>query len=100
MVKKWFSPMKEIPNAAAMRLGISSFILLLLVWSLMTYGGFIKPLFLPTPGKVLTTFIGLLKDGSIFPDIWASFARVLYGFILAAIIAIPLGMFMGSLRSV
>lgn len=100
MIKKWFSPMKEIPKAAAMKLGVSSFILLILIWSFMTFSGWIRPLFLPSPSKVLETFLKLMKEGSLNRDIWDSLVRVVLGFAFAALLAVPLGLFMGCLRSI
>lgn len=100
MITKYFSPMKEIPKTTATWLGISSFIILLLIWTLLTSTGFVKPLFLPSPGKILETFTSSLANSDLYKDIGDSFIRVLAGFVLAAIIGVPLGLFMGTLRSI
>jgi taurine transport system permease protein len=72
---------------------------LLFVWWLVTYAGFIKPLFLPSPMGVIDAFLGILKDGftgsSFWEHIWVSTMRVFGAFLLACVIGIPLGIAMG-----
>ena len=40
-------------------LGISCFVLLVVLWAIGTYGGWIKPLFLATPGRTLRAGIDM-----------------------------------------
>jgi NitT/TauT family transport system permease protein len=98
MGAKWFTPKKEIPKAVYTSAGIITFILFLGLWSALSYSGAVNPLFLPTPTAVLATAVDLFVNGEILSDIGISFSRVLSGFLLAAIIGIPLGILMGSLR--
>jgi NitT/TauT family transport system permease protein len=42
----------------------------------------------------------LATDGSLFVDVWFSLLRVLGGFLLAALISIPLGILMGTFASI
>jgi taurine transport system permease protein len=73
--------------------------LLIFVWWLATYAGFIKPLFLPSPMGVIDAFLGVLKDGftgaSFWEHTWVSTLRVFGAFLLACVIGIPLGIAMG-----
>jgi taurine transport system permease protein len=73
--------------------------LLIFVWWLATYAGFIKPLFLPSPMGVVDAFLGVLKDGftgaSFWEHTWVSTLRVFGAFLLACVIGIPLGIAMG-----
>jgi NitT/TauT family transport system permease protein len=52
----------------------------------------------PTPWKVVAGTIELIEDGSLWRHIGASLMRVSAGFLLAAALAIPLGLWMGWVR--
>jgi taurine transport system permease protein len=73
--------------------------ILIFVWWLATYAGFIKPLFLPSPMGVIDAFLVVLKDGftgaSFWEHTWVSTLRVFGAFLLACVIGIPLGIAMG-----
>jgi NitT/TauT family transport system permease protein len=49
----------------------------------------------PTPGQVVTGTLELVEDGTLWEHIGASLVRVGCGFGLAALVAIPLGLWMG-----
>jgi len=51
--------------------------------------------FFPTPWAVVTGAWELMADGTLFEHIGASLMRVGIGFGLAALVAIPLGLWMG-----
>ncbi|HWO74441.1 MAG TPA: ABC transporter permease [Bacillus sp. (in: firmicutes)] len=98
MWKSIFTPKKEISKKLSIGAGLTTFFLFIVIWSVLTYGGFISPLFLPAPDKIVTTAISMFQDGEIMADIGISFSRVALGFLLAAAIGVPLGILMGSLR--
>ncbi|PLT30060.1 ABC transporter permease [Peribacillus deserti] len=98
MLTKLFTPNKEIPKKLYSLAGLFTFILFLGIWSFLSYGGMVNPIFLPTPTVVLGTAVELLFHGDLLPNIGISFMRVLVGFLAAALIGIPLGILMGSLR--
>jgi NitT/TauT family transport system permease protein len=50
---------------------------------------------LPTPPAVLKRFGDLLSDGTLESDILASLGRVLAGFVLGVVLAVPVGFLMG-----
>lgn len=54
----------------------------------------------PTPWNVVAGTLELLKDGTLWQHIGASLMRVGTGFMLAACIAVPLGLWMGWVRGV
>jgi taurine transport system permease protein len=72
---------------------------LLFLWWFVTYAGYIKPLFLPSPMGVVDAFLTMLKDGFTGASFWehtfVSTMRVFGAFVLACIIGIPLGIAMG-----
>ena len=55
-------------------------------------------LIFPSPLQVVTGTIELIEDGTLWMHIGASLMRVGAGFLLAVIIAIPLGLWMGWVR--
>jgi taurine transport system permease protein len=82
-------------------LKISAFVIACLIffWWFVTYAGFIKPLFLPSPMDVINALTTMLRDGftgvSFWEHTWISTLRVFGAFLLACVIGIPLGIAMG-----
>ena len=68
-------------------------VLLLVVWFLVCQLELFSPYVLPTPEKVLDTFLKMFHSGELFEDIFVSFGRVLKGFLIAFMLAFSLGMF-------
>lgn len=52
----------------------------------------------PTPWRVVTGTIELIRDGTLFQHIGASLFRVGTGFTLAVVVAVPLGLWLGWVR--
>jgi NitT/TauT family transport system permease protein len=93
-----FTPKEPIPPGLYLSLSLSSFVFFLLIWSMLTYGGFVDALFLPSPGRVFRAGIDLFFEFSFSADIFNSLYRVMMGFIIAAIIGVPLGLIMGTFQ--
>lgn len=89
---------RKISKIQYVSLAILGLLIFLLAWSLLTYTGFVKSFFLPTPTKVLSSIISLITEGSLLSDIFASFYRILLGFLLSLIISLPLGISLGISR--
>src|SRR3954467_4282676 len=75
--------------------------LLMLGWWLLTRGATIEdrvlpPLILPSPKEVLEAFPRLHFDQGLVRSAITSFVRVTEGFTLAAIVALPLGVYMAT----
>ncbi len=72
---------------------------LIFFWWFVTFAGFVKPLFLPSPMAVIDAFLVMLRDGftgaSFWEHTWVSTLRVFGAFLLACVIGIPLGIAMG-----
>src|SRR4029078_4756612 len=54
-----------------------------------------KSVIFPTPGEVVKGTLELARDGTLWEHIGASLFRVGAGFLLAVLVAIPLGLWMG-----
>jgi NitT/TauT family transport system permease protein len=71
----------------------------LLAWAIISYAGLVPPMFLPTPTAVLQSGLKMLTEDNLLLDILVSCARVAGGFLLAAIIGVPIGWAMGTFYS-
>jgi NitT/TauT family transport system permease protein len=91
---------EDIPRPLNITLVITSIALPLFVWWLITTFGNIDPKFLPSPGNVLEAAIRLWNSGDLLKDTVASLWRVGVGFSLAVLLAIPVGVMMGSFSSI
>lgn len=73
------------------------FVVLLALWQIFAMSGLVKELFLPSPVKVFQYIVGAINDGSMRSDMAISVYRIVMGFLLAAVLAIPLGILAGCL---
>lgn len=80
-------------------LSLATIALLILVWWGVTAAGWVRPLFVPSPGAVVTKFGDVWANGFTGTPFWEhvaiSTARVFGAFLLACAIGIPLGLAMG-----
>jgi NitT/TauT family transport system permease protein len=97
-LEDFLSPREPIPKSLYLTLALGSFAFFLVIWSILTYGGFVDPLFLPSPGRVFQAGVDLFVDLGFTTDILNSVYRVMLGFIIAALIGVPLGLFMGTFK--
>jgi NitT/TauT family transport system permease protein len=98
-LKDFFHPREPIPNSLYVFLAFGSFGFFLVVWAILTYGGVIDPLFLPSPGRVFEAGYDLFAELSFSTDIFNSVYRVMAGFFIAAVIGVPLGLIMGTFKA-
>ena len=64
------------------------FLVVIIIWQLLTMLNLWSSYILPPPVKVLDTAINMMKDGSIFVDMFVSIKRVAIGFSIAFIFAV------------
>ena len=70
-------------------------VLLLLIWEIAPRIGLVDPAFFPSFSDVVKAWWEMLVSGELFTHFKASIVRSLIGFILALLIAIPLGLLIG-----
>jgi len=75
--------------------GVFSFAVILIAWSLLTYTRIIHPFFLPTPTEVLVATFDLFFKYNFINDIFISLFRIISGFVIASLLAIPIGLALG-----
>jgi NitT/TauT family transport system permease protein len=71
---------------------------LALIWYLATVGGYIRPLFLPSPAQVLNRLGELWASGQLLVDMGISIYRISLGFLISTAVALPVGILIGSYR--
>ena len=97
-IEDFLSPREPIPKSLYLILALSSFAFFLIVWSILTYGGLVDPLFLPSPGRVFRAGVDLFVELGFTADILNSVYRVMLGFVVAALMGVPLGLLMGTFK--
>lgn len=81
------------------KLTLFTFLLILVVWSALSYSGAVKEVFLPTPGAVLKDFWVMHQEGILIPYTIASIYRVMVGWFMAVVVAVPIGMLIGTSKT-
>lgn len=79
-------------------ISILTFVALGTAWFLLTSTGLVPALFLPSPAAVLQRLITQIENGQLFSDLTVSIYRIFGGFLLATLIAVPVGIWMGTSR--
>jgi NitT/TauT family transport system permease protein len=99
LLRTYLTPKQAIPRPTVITLGIGSFVAILAVWSLASV--VIKnPLFAPSPARVWSSWVDMILHYNFLSDVgWSTF-RIVAGFLLAAVMAVPLGLLMGSFEVV
>jgi len=69
-----------------------SIAIILLIWTVITKMELVSSYVLPSPSKVLNSFVKMIQSGEIFEDIYISYLRVLQGFFIATLLAFLLAM--------
>lgn len=75
--------------------GVLAWVLVLTVWSIAA--SLSNPQFLPGPLAVWQGAVDLSQDGSLILYMWVSFLRVISGWILGNLVAIPMGLLIGRI---
>jgi NitT/TauT family transport system permease protein len=93
-------PLEPVSPATKTLLGISFFVIFFAAWAVATLGGFVPKIFLADPITMLRDGWELLTKFNFGYDIAITIMRVVGGFILAALVAVPLGILMGAYKPV
>ena len=77
---------------------IGLFAAIVAVWLIAGARDALNPVIMPTVPRITETFWNLLTRGGLLKHCWISLARVLQGYLLAALLGIVLGIFIGLSR--
>ena len=81
-----------------LKCGIISWVAIIALWGIgsLKYDEY----FLPSPKETIDSMKELIKDGTLWSDIVASVGRVIKGWLLSIIFAVPMGLIVGNFRPV
>jgi taurine transport system permease protein len=92
----------DLGSGRTARISIVTIVVLLALWQLASSLRLVAPLFLPSPGEVLTQFVAVAQDGYANATLWqhlsASLLRISIAAAIALVLAVPIGLAMGLNR--
>jgi NitT/TauT family transport system permease protein len=97
---RMFVPLEPVGATTRWVLGLAFFVLFVIVWAGFTLGGFVSPTFLASPVTMVREAWLLFVEYNFIHDIGMTVWRVVGGFVLAAVLAVPLGIAMGAYKGV
>jgi NitT/TauT family transport system permease protein len=68
-------------------------------WVALVATGKVSHTFLPSPGEVWSAGLAMARSGDLAADFVATVGRVAYGFGIAVLISVPIGVVMGTFRA-
>jgi NitT/TauT family transport system permease protein len=98
--RRGLAPLEPVSATSKWVLGLGFFVVFFAVWAFATLGGYVSPTFLASPLTMAREGWLLFTEYNFIHDIGMTVWRVFGGFILAAIVAVPLGIAMGAHKGV
>jgi NitT/TauT family transport system permease protein len=93
-------PLDPVTSRQRVGYGFAFFVMFVALWSWATFGGHVSKTFLANPLTMLQEGWELLTRYGFLYDIGMTVWRVVGGFVLAAAIAVPLGVLMGAYKPI
>ena len=93
-------PLRPVAPGTRVVLGVGFFVLFFALWAVVTFGGMVSATFLADPLTMLRSGYDLLVNQGFTVDIGMTIWRVLGGFAIAALLAVPLGVLMGAYKPI
>lgn len=100
MIRDLFRFRGRATAGAEITLGVVTAVIVLLLWEAVARAGFVAPQFLPSPTKVLAALWTMIVNQHLLWHAGISSLRVWVAFLIAAAMAIPIGILMSSYRIV
>lgn len=95
----YLTPKRSIPRSTILLLGVAGFVVIVAVWWLIAVLTDNVSL-VPFPQSIVPAWVDMvLHEGFLADMAWSTF-RIVAGFALAALVAVPLGLLMGSFEIV
>ena len=94
------TPLKPVAPAGKLALGLAFFVVFVVLWSIATLGGFVSKTFLADPVTMMREGYALFAQHGFAKDVAITIWRVVGGFVLAAVVAVPLGIAMGAYKPI
>jgi NitT/TauT family transport system permease protein len=93
-------PLAPVSRGTRIALGIAFFVLFFALWAAVTFGGLVPKIFLADPLQMLRSGWTLITQMGFAEDIGMTVWRVVGGFVIAAALALPLGVAMGAYKPI
>ena len=93
-------PLRPVSAPERIGYGVAFFALFIALWSVATFGGYVQRLFLADPLTMVGEGWSLMTRYGFGFDIMMTIWRVLGGFVLAVIVALPIGILMGAYKPI
>ncbi|MCR4522843.1 MULTISPECIES: ABC transporter permease [Bosea] len=93
-------PLQPVSASARIGYGLAFFALFVALWSVATFGGYVQRLFLADPLTMVGEGYNLMVRYGFSFDIMMTIWRVVGGFILAVLVALPIGILMGAYKPI
>ncbi len=93
-------PLTPVARGRKVALGLAFFVLFVIAWAIATFGGFVSKTFLADPLTMAREGYALFAQHGFARDVAITIWRVLGGFVLAAALAVPLGIAMGAYKPI
>jgi len=93
-------PLEPVSQPMRIALGISFFVLFFTLWGAVTFSGFVPKTFLADPITMVQDGWLLLTKFNFATDIGVTVWRVVGGFVLATVVAVPIGILMGAFKPI
>ena len=97
---RWFEFLTPVPRRWRITLGATIWIVFFGLWEIAVSREWVNILLVPSPIDVGGTLFELFSERGFLSDVCVSIARIVGSFSAACIIAIPLGIMMGSFKTV
>ncbi len=97
-MSKLFAIRKEVEPRVRIALGLATWIFIVAAWFGLTHWDILPPFTLPKPDGVLHALVRLWREYDLLGNVLQSWWRIAQAFFWCALIAIPLGVLMGSFR--
>jgi NitT/TauT family transport system permease protein len=91
---------RPISATSAFMLALAAWVVFFGLWEVAVLMRLTNAILLPGPAKVLSSFVKLFAEKDYLADIGMSLYRVVTSFTLACLLAVPLGILMGTFRRV
>lgn len=97
--QRWFEFLRPLSLGWTLALGVAVWVIFFSIWQYAAVSGYVNPLLVPSPYEVGAALYDLFVNREFASDVRDSVLRILGSFLAACVIAIPLGILMGSFRT-
>lgn len=100
LLPRLFAFRRKFDRATSLAISMGSCLVVLLVWEAVVSLGFTRSIFFPSPSTIIITMVRMAVDGNLMFNAGVSILRVVVAFTISVVMAVPIGILMGSYRIV